>query len=597
VQVFKNPIRIAIRESQDCGERTFPMSAQNSNPDPAPRTKVTPRLPIQNRPKAGEQYPSGANRLSPPKIERVELVPRRSRRAREKDKKETGRAASLERIRYHEGSSGSWWARFWSDPGVGGLRIVAVGLVVGMLLIAGLVFTLYLIHPEALRALVRGEVSIRPHVPHQEQAATLETSGDAAQDEARLVIRPFRDRLTFAESGETEASEVFRELGELYSTNPWVWLEAVQLALAVPMEQRAQFESQIETFLTRALRTGEGDPEVIQESARLMASAGYGGRAINILENAVESGVLTREIGLELLRLYEVSHQLVKAELLITRFQVALPSDPEIATARVELFMRSRQYVKALREAEVLLAKKGGNKARLLLLKAELLGLYMGKSAETVPILEGLLREGHDSRKLREILAYGYLAQKRWSQALQNFEAAEGFGGQSVVGKATFENSFALALHASGRLRAAARRYENAIATDPLHSAQAKNNLANLLLGEKMDLEKALELSRSAVDLDPNNPDYLDTLGEILLATGSPQQAMPYFERAIERSADKPNPLHYKHLGSALLKVGDAARALAPLQRAAGALPADSEAQALYAEAQIAAQGTAPMHE
>lgn len=74
------------------------------------------------------------------------------------------------------------------------------------------------------------------------------------------------------------------------------------------------------------------------------------------------------------------------------------------------------------------------------------------------------------------------------------------------------------------------------------------------------DPEKAIEYTRTALEMQPNNPDVVDTYGWALLHAGRTQEAVEALERAY---AAKPDMycIHY-HLGAAYLAVGkrDAAR-------------------------------------
>ena len=59
------------------------------------------------------------------------------------------------------------------------------------------------------------------------------------------------------------------------------------------------------------------------------------------------------------------------------------------------------------------------------------------------------------------------------------------------------------------------------------------NNYAYFLSLERRSLRKALKMSRRAVELEPDNATYLDTLGWILYLKGRPEEAKPHFKRAM----------------------------------------------------------------
>ena len=60
------------------------------------------------------------------------------------------------------------------------------------------------------------------------------------------------------------------------------------------------------------------------------------------------------------------------------------------------------------------------------------------------------------------------------------------------------------------------------------------NNLAWILANdENPDLERALELARTAVDRAPDNPRFRDTLGTVLMKQSQYEKAISEFQRAI----------------------------------------------------------------
>ena len=67
--------------------------------------------------------------------------------------------------------------------------------------------------------------------------------------------------------------------------------------------------------------------------------------------------------------------------------------------------------------------------------------------------------------------------------------------------------------------------------------ALAQNNLA-FLLAEKGELAQAAIHSKKAVSNEPKNPDYLDTLGKILLDQNNAAEAVKYLTQAVEISKD-----------------------------------------------------------
>jgi len=130
--------------------------------------------------------------------------------------------------------------------------------------------------------------------------------------------------------------------------------------------------------------------------------------------------------------------------------------------------------------------------------------------------------------------------------------------------------------HMSAKEPAAAiQEYETVLQSKP-DSIVALNNLANLYGPEQQD--KAIELARRAVELEPGSPAILDTYGWLLVRNGRSKDALAYLNRAHSSLSNK-NPEISYHLAYALANSGDAARAievLRPLQSAKFAGQADA---------------------
>lgn len=136
----------------------------------------------------------------------------------------------------------------------------------------------------------------------------------------------------------------------------------------------------------------------------------------------------------------------------------------------------------------------------------------------------------------------------------------------------------------AGRNDEALAIYESLVMRAPDDDSYA-NNLAYLLIENKADkasLERALVLTQRFKESD--NPRYLDSLGWAHYRLGQYAEAAPVLERAVQRSPDA--PLLQLHLGLALAKSGNAARAREFLRKALDSkakLPNLDEARSLVA--------------
>ncbi len=96
------------------------------------------------------------------------------------------------------------------------------------------------------------------------------------------------------------------------------------------------------------------------------------------------------------------------------------------------------------------------------------------------------------------------------------------------------------------------------------------NNLAYMLADNNQQLEKALEYSRRACQIDMSNPVYLDTYAYILCLLGRYEEAHQALLRAIQLHEARNEPIPwevYKHIGMAQEGLGKKSEALAAYRR------------------------------
>ncbi|HLV60918.1 MAG TPA: tetratricopeptide repeat protein [Fredinandcohnia sp.] len=135
---------------------------------------------------------------------------------------------------------------------------------------------------------------------------------------------------------------------------------------------------------------------------------------------------------------------------------------------------------------------------------------------------------------------------------------------------------FALAMakeragHPEGAVEVASRILEE----DP-DDAAALNFVGYLLADHGLRLEEARRLLMRAVELEPDEPAYLDSLGWCELQLGNLASAEPYLLRAAELLPDDPEILH--HLAELYFRSGRIELAIATWQRALHGLERDPD--------------------
>lgn len=139
---------------------------------------------------------------------------------------------------------------------------------------------------------------------------------------------------------------------------------------------------------------------------------------------------------------------------------------------------------------------------------------------------------------------------ERWSEAEREAEAAR------VRFPEDRRILFAQAssLERLGRFEAAEDAFLKLLEADP-DDANAANYLGYLWADRDVRLEEALELISRAVESDPENPAYLDSLGWVHFRLGSIEEAEYWLRRAIEFDGGDGTLL--AHLGEVLVAAGE----------------------------------------
>lgn len=107
--------------------------------------------------------------------------------------------------------------------------------------------------------------------------------------------------------------------------------------------------------------------------------------------------------------------------------------------------------------------------------------------------------------------------------------------------------------------------YRDVLRIDP-ENALALNNLAYLYAERGESLDEAMEYAAKAVDAEPDNPVFLDTLGWLYYKTGNYQKAREIIEKALAGKPDEPEI--YEHLAEIYSALGDEVKAKEYMEKA-----------------------------
>ena len=159
---------------------------------------------------------------------------------------------------------------------------------------------------------------------------------------------------------------------------------------------------------------------------------------------------------------------------------------------------------------------------------------------------------------------------KRYQEALGIFEAAvqEASQGQTEMLDAQFYFAFGAAAEQAGQVEKAAALLKKSIELEPGAAAEAYNYLGYMWVDRGLKLDEAGELIKKALQMDPDNPAFTDSLGWYYFKKGDFKHAVETLKKAASLIQPE-DAVVDEHAGDACAASNDTARALDYWQRAA----------------------------
>lgn len=357
----------------------------------------------------------------------------------------------------------------------------------------------------------------------------------------------------------------------------------IRLLHGLVLSAQARNEEALAT-LEPLLDGGSGDVDLAVTVSELLLRQEREDEAVTMLRDTVNrleedgSGAAAVEVRLALGRLYANLARWQEVEE-TTAPLVAAAADDSAAAGSVPALLLWADALAELGRGETALDRLGeavaaggdATESALVSKQVELLAL-LERVPEAVDILSSLADGGGDGEA-------GERNDNAFLQAVEGLHRSEHYEEtiepleRFVVGRPdSIAGRFLLgaARERSGRREAAVEAFRDLLEDEPdFHPAL--NYLGYMWIEEGENLDEAIEMVGRAVDLDPDNGAYVDSLGWGLYQRGRYEQAKETLERAARLAQD---PTIYEHLGDVYAALGDAEGARRAYRRAM-ALEAD----------------------
>jgi len=192
-------------------------------------------------------------------------------------------------------------------------------------------------------------------------------------------------------------------------------------------------------------------------------------------------------------------------------------------------------------------------------LAAALINLDLNDEAEKV--LEKARHKFPQSFAMEMLSGLVHMRREEPVAAMKHFTSAEIMAQATDPERLTefFYFQYGAASEQAGEYAAAERHLRKSLELDP-DFAPAQNYLGYMWTDRGEHLEEARALIEKAVQTDPQNAAYLDSLGWVLFKLNRPQEALAEILKAIDH-LDEPDPVVYEHLGDIHAQLGDTRQA------------------------------------
>jgi tetratricopeptide (TPR) repeat protein len=258
--------------------------------------------------------------------------------------------------------------------------------------------------------------------------------------------------------------------------------------------------------------------------------------------------------GFFLERLGAVYHEQNKTDQAIAAYQkmIDMGGDQSLRgyQGQIEVYRDAKNFLKSIEIARKAVAAYPKDRDLKLMLAGELTD--QTQADEGIALAKSLLSNSAEDRSIYIALAQMNVRLRRWKDAEEALDKAAPLTSKKE------DQTYLLFLR--GELAERQKHYEpaeqffrQALDIDPA-STMTLNYLGYMLADKGTRLTEALKLIRKAVELEPMNGAYLDSLGWAYFKLGQYELAEDNLRRAVER--DQTDPTVHDHLGELYEKTG-----------------------------------------
>ena len=386
---------------------------------------------------------------------------------------------------------------------------------------------------------------------------------------------------------EKKALEVLDRAAKVRSNDPGFWMRLGKLYMAILFKSDSQpkpdeLKRTNEIFKKAADHAGD-DPAVLKEIADYYAASEQLKEAIPLYLRVLELQPDDANAREKLATGFILTNQRGKAVEMLEQIIQEHPEKYQSYDLLAQVLddeARSLQRANRLEEAKAKFAKVAANYEQSLLINPNhpstylhLAELLLGPSRDADRAVKLLMEARRRFPGAPEIVYYLAIAQreaKQSQQAVATFEEAlhdAQLDEDDEVINAKFYFNYGAAAEQAGLYEKAADLLRKSIALDPANSAEAYNYVGYMWADHNMHLDEAEAMIKRALESEPNNASYLDSLGWVEFRKGKFDQALSDLLRAA-KTVERDDPVVFEHIGDTYLKLNRVREALDAWQKA-----------------------------
>ncbi|MFQ5847444.1 MAG: tetratricopeptide repeat protein [Candidatus Methylomirabilales bacterium] len=353
-----------------------------------------------------------------------------------------------------------------------------------------------------------------------------------------------------------QAEEAIAHLQQVLELRPG--FDQASLLLGLTYEQQGEWERAREVY-RKSLQEDPTNRSFRERLAGTYLRSGDPAGALaelqRIADDHPEDLALRNRIGLLLieLRRYAEAQQLLEEVL-------AQDQDNREAQFYLAISLEGQEQYEEAFAALTKIPSGGERYSDVLIHKGFVLG-HLDRLDEALAAFEGAARLKPEDGNARYLVGVTQLRRKEYGQAAKTLEEAVHLNPNN----ANYHYQLGAAYERNRELEKAEHAFRQTLKMNPKH-ADAYNYLGYMFADEGIHLAESVVLIKKALELDPNNGAFVDSLGWAYYKLGRLDEALRELKRAVTL-LKKEDPTILEHLGDVLFQKGMISRAVEQWER------------------------------